>query len=144
VAGKIRGPGIALLVTNIIGVVLAAVQVAMGPDPGGMSKEYFEAFGDSGADLPDGMPEQMAEIAASMGSAGYAVTIITLLVGIFLIWGSIQMMNAQKYGIAMATAIISMIPCLGPCCILGLPFGIWALVALSDVNVKALFRQNDR
>jgi hypothetical protein len=32
-----------------------------------------------------------------------------------------------------------MIPCLSPCCCLGLPIGIWALVVLLDNNVKASF-----
>jgi hypothetical protein len=36
--------------------------------------------------------------------------------------------------------ILVMIPCLSPCCILGIPIGIWGLIVLMDPNVKAAFR----
>jgi hypothetical protein len=32
-----------------------------------------------------------------------------------------------------------MIPCISPCCLLGLPIGIWALVVLLKPEVKAAF-----
>jgi hypothetical protein len=32
-----------------------------------------------------------------------------------------------------------MIPCTGPCCIVSLPLGIWALVVLMSPDVKAAF-----
>ena len=38
-------------------------------------------------------------------------------------------------------AIVAMIPRISPCCLLGLPFGIWALVVLSNGTVKAAFRR---
>ncbi len=140
--GKVRAPAIALLVSNIIGMVFAAIQLAMGPDPMGMNEKYFDMLNDSGTDLPPGFEEQFGGMMSAMGSAGYSLNIIGLLVGIFLVWGCIQMMNAQKYGVAMAAVIIGMIPCVGPCCVLGIPFGIWGLIVLSDVNVKALFQRN--
>lgn len=137
-AGKIRAPGIALLIANAIGALYALVTVGMGPGTGGMSQDYLEQLNESGADLPPGV----INFIQSASSAGYIVNVVTLLLGVFLIWGSVQMMSAKNYGVAMVTAILSMIPCLAPCCVLGLPFGIWALIALSDVNVKALFQQN--
>jgi hypothetical protein len=38
----------------------------------------------------------------------------------------------------MAAAIMAMIPC-NCCCLLGLPFGIWALVMLMKPEVKSQF-----
>ena len=66
--------------------------------------------------------------------------VINLLVGIVVIVGAVKMKNLESYGFAMASAIIAMVPCISPCCLLGLPFGIWALVVLSDAGVKAAFR----
>ena len=40
----------------------------------------------------------------------------------------------------MTAAIVAVIPCVAPCCLLSLPFGIWALVVLGDSSVKAAFR----
>jgi hypothetical protein len=50
------------------------------------------------------------------------------------------MKKLESYSFAMAAAIIAMIPCISPCCLLGLPFGIWALVVLGDGSVKAAFQ----
>ena len=36
--------------------------------------------------------------------------------------------------------IIAMVPCISPCCLVGLPIGIWALVVLMKPEVKAAFR----
>ncbi len=57
-----------------------------------------------------------------------------------VIYGAIQMKNLRNYRSAMTAAIISIIPLLGPCCILGIPFGIWALIVLMQPDVKAAFR----
>jgi len=60
--------------------------------------------------------------------------------GVLITYGGIKMKNLQNYSLAMSSSIIAMIPCLSPCCCLGLPIGIWGLVVLSDANVKAAFR----
>jgi hypothetical protein len=38
----------------------------------------------------------------------------------------------------MVASIFAMLPC-NPCCLLGLPIGIWALVVLSNEDVKDAF-----
>ncbi len=50
-----------------------------------------------------------------------------------------KMKKLESYGLAMAASIIAMIPCLSPCCLIGLPIGIWALVVLSKPEVKSAF-----
>jgi hypothetical protein len=35
--------------------------------------------------------------------------------------------------------VVAMVPCLSPCCILGLPLGIWALIVLMKPEVKSSF-----
>jgi hypothetical protein len=39
----------------------------------------------------------------------------------------------------MTASVIAMIPCISPCCIVGLPIGIWAMVVLSKPEVKSAF-----
>jgi hypothetical protein len=57
------------------------------------------------------------------------------------ILGALKMKNCQSYGLAMTGSITAMLPCGGlGCCILGLPFGIWAIVVLMNSEVKAAFR----
>ena len=76
-----------------------------------------------------------ANRAVSMGQ--YALMIVLSAVALF---GAVQMMRLRSYGLAMTAAIISLIPCVGPCCCIAIPFGIWALVVLMKPNVKAAFQ----
>ncbi len=92
--------------------------------------------------LPPEVPPWVPQmIEAMQGPVGLAANVFSVLVGVFIIFGSLKMMKLQSRGLAMATAIVSMIPCLtGCCCVLGLPFGIWALVVLNKPEVKSSFR----
>jgi hypothetical protein len=65
---------------------------------------------------------------------------IGIIMSIIVLMGAIKMKGLENYGFAMAASIIALIPCTSPCCFLGLPFGIWALVVLCDPVVKASFR----
>jgi hypothetical protein len=69
-----------------------------------------------------------------------APAIIGLIVGGIIVFGALKMKNLENHGLAMAASILAMIPCVSPCCILGLPIGIWALVVLSKPEVKSAFR----
>ena len=64
---------------------------------------------------------------------------ILVVLDIIVILGGIKMKGLQNRGLGMAAAIIAIIPCFYPCCVLGIPFGIWALVVLNDANVRTAF-----
>lgn len=66
-----------------------------------------------------------------------------LIASSFVLYGGIQMKAMKKYGIAKAAAVVAMIPLLGPCCLLGIPFGIWAIVALSKPGVREAFEASE-
>jgi len=51
----------------------------------------------------------------------------------------LKMKKLENYGLAMTASILAMIPCLSPCCLIGLPIGIWAVVVLSKPEVKSAF-----
>ena len=73
----------------------------------------------------------------AMSMAQYGLMLVLSAVALY---GSIQMMGLKSYGLAMTAAIVSMVPCVGPCCCLAIPFGIWALVVLMKPDVKAAFQ----
>jgi hypothetical protein len=73
------------------------------------------------------------------GGVGIVVSLIGLATTGFIIWGAMQMMSLQNYTISMAASVVAMVPCVSPCCLLGLPVGIWALVILMKPEVKAAF-----
>ena len=74
------------------------------------------------------------------GGVSVAGGIFGLIVAVVILIGAMKMKKLESYAFAMAAAIIAMVPCISPCCLLGLPFGIWALVVLGDGSVKAAFR----
>jgi len=47
----------------------------------------------------------------------------------------------RSYEFAFVAAIMVMIPCVTPscCCLLGLPFGIWALMVLRKPGIRGCF-----
>jgi len=53
--------------------------------------------------------------------------------------GASKMQSLTSYQFAFTAAILAMVPCLSPCCLLGLPFGIWALVVLNKPEIKSQF-----
>jgi hypothetical protein len=49
------------------------------------------------------------------------------------------MQQLRGWGPALAASILVMIPCVSPCCVLGLPIGIWSAIVLNRPDVRAAF-----
>ena len=125
VMDQIKGPAIGLMATAGIGAafqVLGLVLNLMGAGMGALARGN------------QSMPNMMS------GGIGAVFSVIGLIMSVVVFMGASKMKNAESYGFAMAAAIISMIPCVSPCCLLGLPLGIWALVVLMKPEVKAAFQ----
>jgi hypothetical protein len=56
---------------------------------------------------------------------------------LFIIKGSIDMMNRQSYASAMCAALMSLLFCT---CGVGFPFGLWSLIVLCLDDVRRSFR----
>lgn len=50
----------------------------------------------------------------------------------FILYGAYNLQTRQSKIVAMIAAILCCVPCFSPCCVVGIPFGIWALVAISN------------
>jgi hypothetical protein len=75
------------------------------------------------------------------GSLGLARHILDILVGLVIFFGALKMQKLENHSLAMLASILAMIPCVSPCCLLGLPIGIWAANVLSRPDVKSAFRE---
>lgn len=127
---KVNGPAIGLMVTAILGILTAlANMVVNGLGIGGV-----------GAAGNPNMPPEAAQIQMLSGAMGVVFAILGIIMQVVVLVGALKMKKLEAFGFAMAASIIAMIPCLSPCCIVGLPIGIWALVTLNDAQVKAAFR----
>ena len=85
--------------------------------------------------------EQQQTLAMAQGLSGTTAIVVGLLVLIVapvIIYGALQMMKLKSHGLAMASSILAMIPCIS-CCLIGLPIGIWSVIVLSKPEVKSAF-----
>ena len=57
----------------------------------------------------------------------------------FSIWAGWQMLKLRQYQACFLASILASIPGLSPCLCVGIPFGIWAIIALSRGEVKTAF-----
>jgi hypothetical protein len=88
------------------------------------------------------MEQFMQKIAGlATGPFAYGTAILQIVIAILILIGAIKMKSLRSYEFAYAAAILSVIPCINPCCawILSLIFGIWAMVVLSKPGVKSQF-----
>ncbi|UCE21858.1 MAG: hypothetical protein JSV46_06490 [Candidatus Aminicenantes bacterium] len=128
-AAQVSGPSIGLLVTGIIGGVFSIIGLFMsflGTSLSSLMADRFDEFDDRYVELYE-------------GAAGIASSLIGILVAALIIYAALKMKELTQYGLCMAASILAMIPCISPCCIIGLPIGIWCLIVLTKPEVKTAF-----
>ena len=124
---QVSGPAIGLLVTGVIGIAFSGL--ALIGSFVGMGIAPF---------IRDEIPDRYAEFWE--GSVGAASAVVGMAVAVFIIFAALKMKELRQWELSLAASIVAMIPCISPCCILGLPIGIWALVILLRPEVKDAFR----
>jgi hypothetical protein len=91
-----------------------------------------------GSITADGSQQQIVNWLS--GGLGVASAAVGLLIAGLIIYASMEMKKLRQWGLALAASILAMVPCISPCCIIGLPMGIWSLVILMRDDVKSAFR----
>ena len=104
---------------------------------GNLTGLAMNVFGIGMASLAETGQEQLVQVLS--GGVGMVGNVMGLLIGGLVLLGALKMKALESYGWAVAASVIAMIPCVSPCCCLGMPFGIWALVVLVKPEVKAAF-----
>ena len=125
---QVAGPSLGLLITGVVGAAFALLTV-MGAGLGSVA-HFANRWAD---DLPDWY-EEMFEGVFAMGGA-----FVELLVAAFIIYFALKMKDLKQWSLAVTASILAMLPCISPCCIIGLPVGIWCLVVLMRPEVKDAF-----
>ena len=125
VPDQVNGPSIGLIVVAVLGFIAQATSV------------IFHLVGASFFAMSQ-MPRQAWANMLS-GTLGMMLSIVGILVSGLILAGGLKMRKFENYPLAMTASIVAMIPCISPCCIVGLPIGIWALVVLSKPEVKSAF-----
>jgi hypothetical protein len=129
---KMKVPAIGIITTGALGALLSLAGVIA--TLSGSNKV---------AELPPGLPPEAAGLLKSYLSAiepfNLPLNLLALILSSLTLVAGIKMLQRRSYGLVMAGVIIGMIPCLSGCCCTGLPFGIWALIVLSNVEVRKSF-----
>lgn len=122
---RVKGPATGLIVVAILGAIVQLISLIV----------HFAAP----SFMTNSRMPQEAWANMFSGTIGVVSGIIAILLSGLVLFGALKMKKLENYGLAMAASIIAMIPCFSPCCLLGLPIGIWALVVLSKPEVKSAF-----
>jgi hypothetical protein len=122
----VNGPAIGLIITAIIGFLAQALGLVLN----------LAGIGMQGAQM-DQMPGTWAVLFS--GTVSIISSIVAILFGVVILIGALKMKKLESHGFAMAASILAMIPCISPCCLIGLPIGIWAIVVLLKPEVKNAF-----
>ena len=112
---QVRGPAIGLLVTGILNwVALTAAAIFMG----------WMAFG-------------------TKGQPSYTVLIVlpfAFVCSVLMILAALKMKRLDGYWLAVTASVLAIV--ISPSNLIGLPIGVWALVVLSQADVRTAFRRN--
>ncbi len=125
----VKGPAIALIVVSILNVFFGVWGLIQRQ----ASMEIYKT-------MPQFSDPQMQKILAmANGPIVIASSLLTMGMTVVILLGALKMQQLKSHSFAFTVSILAMIPCLTPCCLLGLPFGIWALVILNKPEVKSQF-----
>ncbi len=121
---KLKFPAIAIIVNAGIGIILCLFLLNLMKNP------------------PNQNINDTGRLWLAIGNTLY---ILLLPVLAFSIYGAFQMMNTRKYGITIASAIITILSGItGPLPWIGIAIGIWALIVLLKSETKAAFESNQK
>jgi len=124
---RLMPPAIGLMVAAVFGLLVQTASLML---------SLVQMLGFNTGKLPQN--EMMANYLG--GGIGIVFGVIGLLISAFILFAAVCMMRSRFHGVAVAGTIVAMVPCISPCCCLGLPIGIWALIVLLEDEVKAAFQ----
>ncbi len=147
----VRAPATGLLVVSSLALGLAAIALLwtagyfgmkmMAPEDGQMVFEKKDVTETKEARKARKKVEQalLAENNFVSLSAAFIVATSLVLLNSIVLSGAIKMRKLQRHRSSVAAAALAIIPVLSPLVILGIPFGIWAMIKLSDPEIKRYF-----
>lgn len=131
---ELTAPSMFLLVVGVLSILLILMGLLFSML--GLGAETLNKLVDQ-ADLPPALKNMQS---SGSSAANVVINLFQLAINGLVVFGALQMKNRKNWGLAVAAAVIAMIPCFNSCCcLLGLPAGIWSLVILMKPEIKAQF-----
>ena len=122
-ATVVKLPALCLMIIGIIGMVGTALGLVL----------VFTGFGIAS------LGGRFSAAGMGAGALGMVIRVAFLILQGVITLAGYHMGRLRNYGLAISGSVLAIVPCVSPCCIVGIPFGIWALVVLLKPGVKASF-----
>jgi hypothetical protein len=132
--GAVAAPGICLLITGILGILINLFQVfyALTPAPPPPPKK---------AGNPDPNQEFMEMVQQSThGPVPMVAGAVFAFVSLVVVGGAVAMLRGRMHWLAVTGSVLAIVNIGNFCCVLGAPFGIWSLVVLFREDVRQAFQ----
>lgn len=117
---RVSPPAIAMLVVSALSLLLLAVSIVSDP-----LRALCEA-----CDIRLGEPH------ALVNAFDLLYRLFMMAVAAMVLIGSLQLLRRRSWVMGLTAAVLLLVPCLGPCCPLGMPIGAWALYVLLRPDVR--------
>ncbi len=128
-ASRVAGPATGLIVLGALALALQVLGLLAVLGGRGLDPDVIRA---------NGGDETL--VLLTTGVPGTVVQLVGTVVSLLVLLGAIRMKRLESYGFATLSAVLAMIPCISPCCLVGFPFGLWALIVLQDPFIRSAFR----
>lgn len=129
----VTGPAIGMIVVASLGIIAQLVGILTNLLQLGQGAMY--AANDAG---------EAAIFSFLQGTGGIVMAVVCLISAGLIIYGSLKLQRLESTTWGWVAAILVMTPCLNPCCFLvGMPFGIWAIVAMQSPAVQDGFAMSE-
>lgn len=156
VKGRTTGPGITLIITAVLNVLTSLVFIIFGlmfaaaagtPE---FNREFNKGIEREFEKNPNMSPQErkeaeawakwMKDMVGPGGTGGMIWGVLGLICSLVIGIGGGLMMGMRSYGLSMIAAILAILPCSSPCCLIGAIGGIWGISVMMNPDVKAAFR----
>jgi hypothetical protein len=136
---RVKVPAVALMVISILNIILALWSLIQLLFTNPNLQQLNSALEQLNNPQIQEFTQKMFHL--MYGPLGIANVLVELAISALILVGAKKMKSLRSYEFALAAATMAMVPCLTPCCgyLLGLAFGIWALVVLRKPEVKSHF-----
>jgi hypothetical protein len=125
---QVSGPATGLMITAILGFVAQVLGIIM------------NVFGFALTQGLGGVQGPEAYLNFFSGTMGLLFNVIGIGIAVVVLMGALKMKRLESHGFSMVASILALVPCISPCCLIGIPMGIWSLVVLLRPEVKGAFR----
>jgi hypothetical protein len=117
---RIAPPALAMLVVAGLSILLLAVSIIADP-----IRHLCESCG-----IEVAPPNRLVAI------LDLFYRLLMLAVATLVLIGSLQLLRQRSWVLGLTAAVLLLVPCLGPCCPIGMPVGAWTLFVLLQPDVR--------